>query len=195
MLIIEIKGIGGTSKNSDCSQINTIKHRRAEQRGSFDVSALYLVNHQRYLPPKNRRNPPFNEQQINDAANEKRGLLTTYDLFKLNSNIEAGFVKKEDARAALLQHGLVTFTPSDADYLGLPQEIHHNGTVAILKIEDIYLYQGAKIIVCNDGVYSEIEILEIKIDGQTVEIAENGEIGIKFNRSISRKSELWIAKK
>lgn len=57
LLIIEVKGIGGTSRNSDCSQINTIKFRRAEQRGNFDVFALYIVNHQRYLAPKNRKNP------------------------------------------------------------------------------------------------------------------------------------------
>lgn len=120
-------------------------------------------------------------------------MLTTYDLYKLYFNIEADFVTKEDAKKALLQYGLVIFKPSEADYLGFPKEIHHKGTVAILEIKDISVYKGAKIIACNDGVYSEIEILEIQIDGQVSETVSNGEIGVKFNRSIFKTSELWIS--
>ncbi|WP_374964349.1 hypothetical protein [Spongiibacter tropicus] len=43
-LVIEIKGIGGTSTDKDCSQISKIKYRRAEERGKFDVFGLYIVN-------------------------------------------------------------------------------------------------------------------------------------------------------
>ena len=78
LLIIECKGIGGTSTDSDCSQISKIKHRRCKERGKFDVFALYIVNHQRYLPPLNRQNPPFTENQKEDAINDERGLLTTW---------------------------------------------------------------------------------------------------------------------
>lgn len=74
-LVIEIKGIGGTSTDKDCSQISKIKYRRAEQRGKFDVFGLYIVNHQRYMPPKFRATPPFTENQIKDAGHDKRGLL------------------------------------------------------------------------------------------------------------------------
>lgn len=56
-LVIEVKGIGGTSTDKDCSQISKIRYRRAEQRGKFDVFGLYIVNHQRYMPPKSRSNP------------------------------------------------------------------------------------------------------------------------------------------
>ena len=37
LLVIEVKGIGGTSKDTECSQISKIKYRRAKQRESFDV--------------------------------------------------------------------------------------------------------------------------------------------------------------
>ncbi len=116
-------------------------------------------------------------------------------MFKLYRNIEARFVTKEDTRKALLQHGLVRFQPSNADRIGFPQEIHHKGTVAILQIENITLHKGAKIIVCDDGVYSGIKIMEIKIDSQAVSTASNGEIGVKFNRSILNTSELWVARR
>lgn len=192
LLVVEIKGIGGTSKDSECSQINKIKYRRARERNSFDVFALYLVNHQRYLPPHERKNPPFTEQQIADAQSEERGLLTTYELFKLYFNIEEGFVTKEDARAALLQYGLVQFKPSNAHLIGIPLEIHHKGTVVILEIDNIFLYKGATIVVCNNGACSNAEILEIKEDDKTVESASNGQIGVKLSRSVLKTSELWL---
>ena len=87
LLVIEAKGIGGTSKDSECSQISKIKFRRAKERNKFDVFALYIVNHQRYLPPLERKNPPFSEKQIEDAQSDERGLLTTYELFKLYFHI------------------------------------------------------------------------------------------------------------
>ncbi|MBD2005463.1 MULTISPECIES: hypothetical protein [Cyanophyceae] len=192
LLIVEVKGIGGTSKDSECSQISKIKYRRSKERGSFDVYALYLVNHQRYLPPKERRNPPFTKHQIADAQSDERGLLTTYELFKLYFAIQEGFVTQEDARRTLLQYGLVTFSPSNAFLIGSPLEIHHKGKIAIIKIDNVSLCKGATVIVCNDGIYSRAEILEIQIDGKTVESASTGEIGVKFDRSIPKASELWL---
>ncbi|MBD1897733.1 hypothetical protein [Coleofasciculus sp. FACHB-129] len=192
LLIVEVKGIGGTSKDSECSQISKIKYRRSKERGSFDVSALYLVNHQRYLPPKDRRNPPFTKHQIADAQSDERALLTTYELFKLYFAIEEGFVTPEDARRALLQYGLVTFSPSNAFLIGSPLEIHHKGKIAIIKIDKVSLCKGTKVIVCNDGIYSRAEILEIQIDGKTVESVSSGEIGVKFDCSILKTSELWL---
>ena len=41
LLVIEVKGIGGTSTDSECSQISKIKFRRSKERGSFDVFGLY----------------------------------------------------------------------------------------------------------------------------------------------------------
>jgi len=102
LLIVECKGIGGTSKDSDCNQINKIKHRRCKERNKFDVFALYIVNHQRYLPPKQRKNPPFSEQQIADAQTEERGLLTTWELFKAYFMEQKGIIDKDYKRRMLL---------------------------------------------------------------------------------------------
>jgi hypothetical protein len=193
LLVVEIKGIGGTSKDEECSQINKIKYRRAKERGRFDVSALYVVNHQRYLPPHERKNPPFTEQQIADAQAEERGLLTTYELFKLYSHIENGFITKEDARNALMQYGLVQFKPSLAHCIGIsPLDVHYQGIVVILTIGDIRIPKGTTVIVCNDGNWCSAEIVEIRDDGKIVEYAYNGEFGFKFNRTILKTSEIWL---
>ncbi|MTJ08437.1 hypothetical protein [Anabaena sp. UHCC 0204] len=192
LLVVEIKGIGGTSKDRECSQVNKIKNRRQKDRRTFDVFALYLVNHQRYLPPHERENPPFTQHQIDDAKYEERGLLTTYELFQLYFNIEKGFIKKEDARDALLQYGLVQFKPSNAQFIGTPLEIHHKGTVVILQLDNIPLYTGARIIICNNGDYYSAEIIEIKDKGKIVPSASHGEIGVKLSCSVLKTSQLYL---
>jgi hypothetical protein len=192
LLVIEAKGIGGTSKDSECSQISKIKNRRAKECGKFDVFALYIVNHQRYLPPADRKNPPFSQHQIDDARSDERGLLTTYDLFRLYSNIEKGFVTKEDARSSLLKFGLVQFKPSKSYLLGCPTEVHHKGQIVILNIENIVVNKGSLIIACHDDDWFQVEILEIQLNNEKVESVSEGEIGIKLSHSVFKTSELWL---
>jgi len=192
LLVVEVKGIGGTSKDSECSQISKIKYRRARERNSFDVFALYIVNHQRYLPPLERRNPPFSEHQITDAQTDERGLLTTYELFKLYANIEEGFITKEDARLSLLKYGLVQFLPSNSYLLGYPLEVHHKRQVIILYISNITLNKGASVIVCNKEAWFRAEILEIRLNNEMVETVSEGEIGVRLSCSVLKTSELWL---
>lgn len=192
LLVVEIKGIGGTSKDSQCSQVSKIKYRRSKERNRFDVFALYLVNHQRYLPPAERKNPPFSGQQIADAQSDERGLLTTYELFKLYFKIEEGFVTKEYARSALLEYGLVKFKPSNARLLGFPLEVHRKGKVIILKINNLTLRKGATIIVCNDETWFKAEVLEIQMNDEKVESVTEGEIGVQLSHSVQKTSELWL---
>ncbi len=192
LLVVEIKGVGGTSKDSECSQTSKIKYRRARERNCFDVFALYIVNHQRFLPPTERKNPPFNEQQISDAEADERGLLSTYEIFKLYSKIEEGFVTKEDARYSLLNYGLVRFKPSKSILLGCPLETHRKGQVIILDIIDLTLNKGALIIVCNDEAWFRAEILEIQLNGKEVESVSEGEIGVRLSCSVLKTSVLWL---
>ena len=192
LLVIEAKGIGGTSKDNECSQISKIRRRREKERDKFDVFALYIVNHQRYLPPLERKNPPFNEKQIEDAQSDERGLLTTYELFKLYSHIEEGFVTKENARNSLLQYGLIQFKPSKSHSLGCPLEIHRKGEVVILNIDNVKLMRKASIIVCNKDNWFKVEILEIKLNDQTVESISEGQVGVKLSRGVLQTSELWL---
>jgi hypothetical protein len=191
LLVIEVKGIGGTSTDSNCAQIGKIKNRRIQEPGRLDVFGLYIVNHQRYLPPSERQNPPFNDQQIADAEYDKRGLLTTYDLFKLYSYIENGFITKEDARKSLSDYGLVKFKPSSSRQLGYPPlDIHYKGEVVKINTS-IIVNKGASIIVCNDEGWFRTEIVEVRKDNKPVEFA-SGEISINVSRKVLKTSELWL---
>jgi hypothetical protein len=193
-LVIEIKGIGGTSTDSECAQISKFKYRRAEEFNSFKVFGLYIVNHQRYVDPIKRKNPPFSKHQINDAILDKRGLLTTYQLFKLYFYIKQDFITKGDAKMSLLKHGLVKFNPSRSSQIGYPPlDVHYNGKVVIVDIPSIItVTEGASIIVCNDDEWFRTEIVEIRVNKKRVKSSSGAKTSMEFTHKILQKSELWL---
>ncbi len=191
LLIIECKGIGGTSTDSDCSQISKIKHRRCRERNKFDVYALYIVNHQRFQPPSKRNNPPFSKNQISDSINDERGLLSTWQLFTLYQEIENGIINKVDARKALLQFGLINFTPENIVYIDEPKEIFMDGSVCIINIEGIELKIGDEIIIEKNKCYKKAIIIELQVNNISVQKVNEGEVGIKLDVGVKKKSKLW----
>ncbi|KRG32602.1 MULTISPECIES: hypothetical protein [unclassified Psychrobacter] len=191
-LVIEIKGIGGTSTDKDCSQVSKIRYRRAEQRNKFDVYGLYIVNHQRYMSPNSRKNPPFSENQIKDAVLDKRGLLTTYDLYKAYFLIEDEVLSKSEVRDGLFEYGLVELKPKNLISLGVPQEYFSSGTIAIIELNGISLKVGMNLYVEKNGDYSKVNILSLKINDQNIDEISNGEIGVKLSSSIKNKSEFFV---
>lgn len=191
LLIIECKGIGGTSKDSECSQISKIKHRRCKERKSFDVYALYVVNHQRYLPPLQRKNPPFTKHQIDDAVHDERGLLTTWQLYNLYFDIEKGLISREEAKNILLHYGLIEFKPQNLIILDKPKEFFSDGKVCIVNIDDIEIKVGDTLFVEKNNKFEKVEVEDIQLDGKSVLYADKGELGLKLSKSIRKKSKLY----
>jgi len=191
LLIIETKGIGGTSSDSDCSQISKIKLRRCKERKSFDVYALYIVNHQRYQPPLSRKNPPFSEYQITDAQNDERGLLTTWQLFNLYFDIQNSIITKEDARTELIKFGLVEFKPKTKEKLDVPKQILKNGHVIILDITNIKLKIGQALLAEKNNRFYRVKITSIQLDNKPATEVENGEVGLGLDTKIANGTTLW----
>jgi hypothetical protein len=192
ILIIESKGIGGTSTDSDCSQIAKIKMRRCKDRKKFDVWALYVVNHQRYLPPFSRRNPPFSDHQISDAESDERGLVTTWQLYNLYFDIQQGIIKKEGARKALLKFGLIEFIPETKFKLNRAKQLLKKDTVIIVDINGHKIKVGQTLIFKSRDRYSKIKIISLQINGQVVHEAESCEVGIELDQPIKKSTELLI---
>jgi len=191
LIVIEVKGIGGTSKDSECSQIQKNKYRRIKERGTFDVFGLYLVNHQRHLPPLERQFPPFTKEQIKDSINDERGLLTTWQLFQLYFDVENGIISKEDARQAFYNFGFIIFKPSNLLKISPVKETYQKGFVSILTISNVNLKIGDELFVEKDNRFGKCKILEIRVNDESVESVSNGEIGIKTNMKITKNSMIW----
>ena len=189
LLVIEVKGIGGTSKDGDCSQIAKIVHRREKERKKFDVHGIYIVNHQRYLPPLKRKNPPFSENQLKDAIEDDRGLLTTWELFKLYNLIEKQIISKEDAIDRFYENGLISFNPKN--FLGKIEKIFKDGSVFILDIKNYELNIGDNLVIYKDDECSKVKIINLQVNDKDVEKAANEEVGIEIDSKIKKNSEVF----
>ncbi|KAA8740886.1 hypothetical protein FE275_13230 [Pseudomonas koreensis] len=192
LLVVEVKGIGGTSTDKACSQISKIKFRRAEQRGKFDVFGLYIVNHQRYVSPKNRKNPPFTEHQINDARLDKRGLLTTYDLYRAYFLILGGVLEKEFVREKLFDYGVIDFYPSNMVSVGRSKETLKGGRVVVFDLVDVLLAAGMKLVAKKGDSYSVHQILTIQLDGVEVPCVSSGEVGVMLDTPVPNRAEILL---
>lgn len=193
LLIIEVKGLYGTSKDAECSQISKIRRRREKERGKFDVFPLYIANNERGKEPLKRTIPPFNEIQIQDATNDERGLTYTWQLYNLYYNIESGVMTKEDARKRFTTSGLLDFTP-ELKELGIPYKYFRNHTVACIELNDFEIKTGDVLAYESSGKYTLVKIVNIEIEKTAVQSARSGKVGIELDMKIPEKTPLYFIK-
>lgn len=191
-LVVEIKGLGGTSTDKDCSQVSKIRYRRAEQRGKFDVYGLYIVNHQRYMPPKTRSNPPFTTTQIKDSELDKRGLLTTYELYNAFFLIEEGILTKSEVSDALFKNGLICLEPEGLTKVGNADELYMNGQVLILNLDSVIISVADTLIIKKQNSFFKVTVESLQVNGEDVQSCSNGEVGVKINKSIKKNSDVFV---
>ena len=183
LLIIEVKGIYGTSKDSECSQIDKIKHRREKERKKWDVYALYVVNHQRGIEPIKRINPPFNDRQIEDAKSEERGLLTTWQLYSIFHAIELGVITKEKVRKDILKYGNISFDPDLVCELNEPYQQWQDGTILGIEINTLIAVKD-KIFVEKKGCWYAADIINIQQENRTLQYVSSGKTGVKLSQKL-----------
>lgn len=191
VLIIEAKGLHGTSKDSECAQISKIRYRRCEERGKFDVYGLYIVNNERSVEPLKRTIPPFNDIQIKDAKNDKRGLIYTWQLYNLYFNIENGLISKDEARDRILMTGLVDFSPRFIE-LGKPYAYYHNKTVICVELHNVPLSNKDILTYEVNGQYILLQIEGIEQNNSSISQISNGKVGIKVDKIVPNINMLYL---
>lgn len=190
LLIIEVKGLHGTSKDNECSQISKIELRRIHERKYSNVHALYIVNNERGKEPLKRQIPPFTETQIKDAEFAHRTMAYTYQLFNLYFEIESGIISKEEARNALFQNGFVDFR-SNFKSIGKPYDYFKNNKVACVELHDTILSVGDKVYFEDDRKrLNVVEIVNIQVNRQNTQTARDGKVGIEFNMKVPKGAVL-----
>lgn len=192
MYIIEVKGIGGTSTDAECAQVAKHRRKREKENREKNVIPIYIVNHQRYIKPQLRENPPFNKNQIDYAINDERGLLTTWQLYQQFKLIQEGIFTKEETREAFKEIGVVTLIPKELCSIGIVAEYFKNAGASILHIKDADINIGDVIWARKDQVWKKGNICSIQINDKDVEKVSNGEIGLVLDIEISKGFELFI---
>lgn len=190
LLIIEVKGLYGTSKDNECSQISKIELRRIHEGKYSRVHSLYIVNNERGKEPLKRQTPPFTDSQIKDAEFAHRAMAYTYQLFNLYFEIESGIITKEEARNALFQNGLVDFR-SNFKSIGEPYNYFKNNKVVCVELHDTILSVGDKVYFEDDRKrLNVVEIVNIQVEHQNMQTAKDGKVGIEFNMKVPNGTEL-----
>lgn len=192
--LIEIKGIGGTSTDAQCSQISKVVNRKRKQNPDRKYIGIYIVNHQRFKAPLSRTMPPFNEKQIEDAEIAYRGMTYTFELFNVYHMIEQKILSKEQVRTAFLEDGLLNFRKS---LIPLPKphifpkpevysfDIDHNPSLEI-KIGDYIA------LVDDNSHWHKLAIAELQVDKIGVERANKGKVGIKTSIFIEKAKDYYL---
>jgi hypothetical protein len=193
LLLIEVKGIGGTSRDSECSQIDKHVKRRGRERKAYDVQGIYIVNHQKHLPPHKREKIPFSENQIIDAQNSERGLVTTYQLYNLYSDIVNNIITKEEARLCFYQYGFIEFTPSNLVSIGFVTEFLQKPQAFIIEDLKTTIKTGDKLFI-KKGTRFQSQIIEsIQVNDENVESVDFGEVGVKSGfTKLKEGTEIFI---
>lgn len=192
--LLEVKGIGGTSTDSQCAQISKIALRRKKLHPSKTHKAIYIVNHRRYKAPKERELIPFNDNQIIDAEIANRGMTFTYELFNIYHMIQAGIISKSAVREAFKQEGLIDFRYS----LNKVDFNHcYKGLMVyslIIPVESTFTISKSDKIAIQDkeNHWHLLKIESIQVDNQTLEEVSNGTVGIKVDRLVLEARDFYV---
>lgn len=190
LLVIEVKGIGGTSKDSECSQISKIRLRRMKERKTTEVYGLYIVNHERYKPPLQRTNPPFNAFQIQDATYDERGLLSTWELYKVYYDIENGIFTKSEVREMLFKYGLINFR-SSLELIGKVDKIYQNGSIGSIDLNGTPIVVGDILYSEKNGRLKTHKVLSLQQNKIPINEAVEGKTGLLFDDPIHNNSFIY----
>nr|WP_121272667.1 hypothetical protein [Pedobacter schmidteae] len=192
LIIIEVKGIGGVPSDSDCSQIGKVRTRRQKERKSFEVFGLFVVNHERHKPAATRLNPPFSNEQLNDANYDDRGLITTWQLFNIYHAIENGILTKDQIKKCFYRQGYLDFIPDGMINLGVAAQVYSKISVIILILNGtVALKPGDKLLYKIGDEFKTVTIESIKFNEEEVQSANNGEFGLKLNELVPKTAELY----
>ena len=192
LVLLEVKGINGTSTDGECSQINKIVLRRMKQLKTTDVHGIYVVNNQKNIEPLNRQVPPFNDNQISDAVNQDRTMIYTAQLFALFSDIENGYITKEEARECFLKPGLADFH-SRYKSLGKPYDYFKSNTIICLELNGDSIKKG-------DYLYYKdplqrlvrLKVISIEQDNNSLESVVTGKTGIMVESKVPKGVEILL---
>lgn len=192
LLIIEVKGVHGTSTDNECGQIEKNVLRRIREHKNINVYGLYIVNNEMGKEPLKRTFPPFNETQIKDAENSTRGLAYTYQLFNLYFEIESGIITKEEAQKSLLDYGLVDFR-KNLKSLGVPYKYIKQNTIICLEIQNTEIKIG-DFFYFEDGRkrLQKVQIKSIEQEGKPLTSVDNGKTGFGLDKAVPNGVEMLI---
>jgi hypothetical protein len=181
ILLVEIKGLTGVPDEKDTTKILKYMLRRS-QEWKKDVGGVFIVNHERNIPPTERNNNRvFTEQQINDANLNNVALIATWDLFLLARGMIKWNWNPYLVKEIFYKKGVFNRIPSFYKPIGKISKYWDKAQVISMELnENSYLRKGNRIGYLRSNEYLEEVVSSMQIEGLDVEKAESGQrVGIK----------------
>lgn len=116
--LIEVKGHNGNPTEDDCQALLKYINRTMRKKGRTDIHGILIINHQKLLPPLERKKPAFTSEQISDAKRDGYTLVSTWELFKAVRLMQKEIINFTDVDKSLHQSGLFKAIPPTFKYLG-----------------------------------------------------------------------------
>lgn len=194
-IIVEVKGLGGPSSDGDVMQVTKHLPIRTRENKEKDVSALYIVNHQKYLEPLKRHFNPLEKRLIQKLEGFLLGYVTTWQLFLTYKYIEVGVFSKSDIKNQLTNRSFITFKPLENYQEFVVGEVYKNRTVAIIETADFDISIGQEIVVFNvHFIMDKAQIISIQNDNNKVESISNGKVGIICGLPFTKGQSIFLRK-
>jgi len=196
--LMEVKGIGGTSKDTECSQVSKIElRRRGEDKGKLvkrKFKSVYIVNHQRYKEPKERQAIPFTLEQIENAQMTYRAMTYTYELFNVYHMIENGILKKEAVREAFKQDGVINFretlislTYNNCFKRHSVYSFTLDGTYTITRADKLAILD-------NQDHWYLLDIVNLQVNSVDEDQVSEGNAGLQVTELVEGAKEYYLVK-
>lgn len=194
LMLVEVKGINGTSTDAECSQVDKIVNRRMRQKNTLNVHGIYIVNNEKNVDPLKRTIPPFNDNQIGDAKNQSRTIVYTEQLFALYFDIEHGYISKDEAKERFLNEGLINFH-SIYKSLGIPYHYYNEGVIVCVELDGTNIRVGDCLYYLDElHRLVELTIIEIQQDKTVLQEASDGKTSLNVGVKVPRNRELYVKK-
>jgi hypothetical protein len=173
-LIVEVKGISNFPSDDDALAVQKYVVLRMKEWKRVNVKGLFVVNHQRHLPPLDRdNNQPFREHLLQIASEQDIGLLTTWDLHRLLRNFLENGWTHENIRGIFFEKGKLNIMPAHYEYIGtIERYIEGRKIVGIQLVEELKV--GDCIAFELPILFKEESCAILQIDNNTVQSADAG---------------------
>lgn len=184
VLLVEVKGLNGLPTEGDTLQVVKYIPRRMKEWGHTDVSGVVIINHQRSIPPIQRRNDcVFTATQIEDAKNSDIVLVTTWELFRLLRAKTAFSWKPEFLTGLFYGTGRISSIPLHWKEVGKVAHFFDQAGVVSIALEGA-LKVGEKVGYFLPSEYIEEEVSSLEVNKSQVENATAGQrVGYKTSRT------------
>jgi hypothetical protein len=178
-IIVDVKGLGSVPSDADIQQPGKHALMRIREWNRTDVISLLIVNHERNTPPLHRKAEPFRSEMVSNCEEDKTGLLTTWDLYRLIRGQWKHGWSLEHVKPLFYKSGRIWPVPAHYKLLGTVTKVF---TPAFILATEQPLKVGDRV-AWEEGLgFSEYTVESLRVSNQAIHSALAGtEVGIRTN--------------